>query len=66
MRLVVALVTFVCLTACSATPDQSSSEQALMRQDGWRQRQAELDAQAILEGMAQARNRALALARSGR
>jgi acyl carrier protein phosphodiesterase len=66
MRVAVVFVTFVGLAACSATPEQSPSEQALTRQDGWRQRQAELNAQAILEGMAQARNRAQALARSGR
>jgi acyl carrier protein phosphodiesterase len=66
MRFAVAFVTFVALAACSATPERSLSEQALTRQDDWRQRQADLDAQAILEGMAQARNRAQALARSGR
>jgi hypothetical protein len=54
------------LAGCSAVPAQSASEQALTRQDSWRSKQAELNAQAILAGMAQARQRALALARMGR
>ena len=37
-----------------------------MDQDGWRQQQAVLDAQAILEGMAQARLRAEQQARTAR
>jgi hypothetical protein len=37
-----------------------------MRQDGWRQRQAVLDAEAILEGMAQAQLRAKQQARMAR
>jgi hypothetical protein len=46
---------------------QSASEQELTtHSEGWRQRQAELDADAILAGMAQARYRAQALARMGR
>jgi hypothetical protein len=67
MRKVAAFVTYVCLAACSATPMQSASEQELTtHSEGWRQRQAELDADAILAGMAQARYRAQALARMGR
>ena len=56
----------ICLAACSDAPSQSASEQALMRQDGWRQRQAVLDAEAILEGMQQARLRAEMQARMAR
>jgi hypothetical protein len=37
-----------------------------MRQDGWRQQQSVLDAEAILEGMAQARLRAQQQARMAR
>jgi hypothetical protein len=66
MRIAAALVTYVCLSACSAMPTRSASEQALTSGYGWRQQQAELDAEAILEGMAQARHRAQALARMGR
>jgi hypothetical protein len=65
MRTAAALLTFACLSACSVAPPQPVSEQALVNQDGWRQQQAVLDAQAILEGMAQARNRAQQLARTG-
>ena len=66
MRIAAAFVTYMCLAGCSTTLTQSASEHVLTRQDGWRQQQAELDAQAILEGMAQARHRAQALARMGR
>jgi hypothetical protein len=66
MRIAVALATLVCLVACSATPMQSASEQELTHRDDLRQRQAELNADAILAGMAQARRRAQALARMGR
>jgi hypothetical protein len=66
MRIAVAILTFVCLAACSEVPTQSASEQALMRQDGWRQQQSLLDAAAILEGMAQARLRAEQQARMAR
>jgi outer membrane biogenesis lipoprotein LolB len=65
MRRVVALLTFACLSACSVT--QSQQEHALVnRDDEWRQKQAVLDAEAILQGMAQARYRAQELARSAR
>ena len=66
MRIAVACLTFVCLVACSEVSTQSASEQALMRQDGWRQKQAVLDAEAILEGMTQARLRAEQQARMAR
>jgi hypothetical protein len=66
MRIAAALLTIVCVAACSAAPTQSASEQAFMDQDSWRQQQAVLDAQAILEGMAQARLRAEQQARTAR
>jgi hypothetical protein len=66
MRIAAAFLTFVCLAACSAKSTPYASEQALTRQDGWRQQQAVLDAQAILDGMAQARHRAQELARTAR
>jgi hypothetical protein len=66
MRIAAVFLTYVCLAGCSPMPTQSASEQALTHQDGWGQQQAELDAQAILEGMAQARHRAQELARTGR
>ena len=65
MRLIAALLTFVSLAACGA--QQSQSEHALVRYDDeWRQRQAVLDAEAIMQGMAQARERAQNVARSAR
>lgn len=60
-----ALLFLVCLAGCSKTPTQS--EDALVRyNDEWRQRQAVLDAEAILQGMAQERSREEELARSTR
>jgi hypothetical protein len=64
MRLTAALLTLACLTACDGV--QTVSEHSQTRDDEWRQRQAELDAQAIMQGMAQARQRAEQLARTGR
>jgi hypothetical protein len=65
MRLIAALLTVAWLTACGAAPSQP--EQALLRfDDGWRQQQAILDADAILQGMAQARQRRQEVARSAR
>ncbi len=64
MRLVAVLITFACLGACSTTP--APSEQALVRDDMWRQKQAVLDAEAIMRGMTQAQEREAALARSAR
>ena len=59
MRIPAAVLIVLCLSACSSeAPTQSASEQALMRQDEWRQHQAVLDAEAIIEGMTQARLRA--------
>jgi hypothetical protein len=65
MRLLTAaLLTLACLVACGEV--QTVSEHSPARDDEWRQRQAELDAQAIMQGMAQARQRAEQLARTGR
>jgi hypothetical protein len=64
MRLTVALLTLACLATCNGV--QTVSERLPARDDEWRQRQAELDAQAIMQGMAQARQRAEQLARTGR
>jgi hypothetical protein len=66
MRIAAAFLTLVGVAACGVAPTQSASEQELIRQDGWRQQQAERDAQAILDGMAQARYRAQQLARTSR
>jgi hypothetical protein len=65
MRFVAALLTFVCLSACSVMPVQQESD-LMGRDDAWRQKQAVLDADAILQGMAQARERAQMLARTAR
>ena len=63
MHLIAALLTLACLSACSTS--QTNSEHALVRYDNeWRQRHAILDANAILEGMAQARQHQQELARS--
>ena len=64
MRLTAALLTLACLAACGGV--QTVSERSPARDDEWRQRQAELDAQAIMQGMAQARQRVEQLARTGR
>lgn len=64
MRPAAVLLTIVCLAACSASP--TWSEQGFLDQDEWRQKQAALDADAILRGMEQARQRAEALAGSAR
>jgi hypothetical protein len=48
MRLTAALLTLACLAACGGV--QTVSERSLARDDEWRQRQAELDAQAIRQG----------------
>jgi hypothetical protein len=58
MRIVAALMMITCLAACGGASTQSASEQELTVQGGWGQEQAVLDAQAILQGMAQARQRA--------
>jgi hypothetical protein len=55
------MLTLACLAACSGAQTVSQA-----RDDEWRQGQAELDAQAIMQGMAQARQRAEQLARTGR
>jgi cell division protein ZapA (FtsZ GTPase activity inhibitor) len=64
MRLPAALLILACLTTCDRV--QTVSEHSPARNDEWRQRQAELDAQAIMQGMTQARHRAEKLARTGR
>ena len=64
MRLTPVLLILACLAACDGM--QTMSEHRPARDDEWRQRQAELDAQAIMQGMAQARQRAEQLARTGR
>jgi hypothetical protein len=65
MRLIVGLLTIACLSACGAA--QTQSESSLVRYDDeWRQRQAVLDAEAIMQGMAQARQRAEQTARTQR
>ncbi len=65
MRLIAWLLILVGVTACGT--EQTQSEQALVRPDSeWRQRQAILDAEAILQGMAQARQRNQELARTAR
>jgi hypothetical protein len=65
IRLVAALITFGCLAACSTTP--SGSEAELVRHDeSWRKHQAQLDADAIMQGMQRARDQASQLARSSR
>ena len=64
MRLAAALLTLVWLAACGGVQDVS--EHSLARgDDEGRQRQVELNAQAIMQGMAQARQRAEQLARTG-
>jgi hypothetical protein len=65
MRLIAALLTVACLVACGMT--QTQSEHALLGYDDeWRQQQAVLDAEAIMQGMQQARERQEALARTAR
>ena len=65
MRPLLALLTIACLSACGM--QQSQSEHALVRyNDEWRQKQAALDAQAILQGMAQARHSRELMARTSR
>ena len=64
MRLLAAILTFACLGACSVSP--APSEQAFIQDGSWRQKQAVLDAEAIMQGMTQAQQREAALARSSR
>jgi hypothetical protein len=65
IRLTAALLILTCPTACSGV--RTVSEPSLARgDDEWRQRQAELDAQANMQGMTQARQRAQQLAHTGR
>ena len=65
MRMTALLLMLAVLAACGS--EQTQSEHALVRYDDeWRQRQAVLDAEAIMRGMAQARERYQELARSAR
>ena len=65
MRLLLACFTLASVSAC--TNQQSQSEHALVRYDDeWRQKQVILDTEAILQGMAQARQRQEQMARSAR
>jgi hypothetical protein len=64
MRSTAALLMILCLAACATST--TSTEQLLVGQDELRQRQAVLDADAIMRGMEQARQRAEALARTSR
>lgn len=65
MRLLLVCLALASTAACGA--QQSQSEHALVRYDDeWRQKQAILDAEAILRGMAQARQRQEQMARSAR
>jgi hypothetical protein len=62
MRAVTAIM-IVCLSACGTSP---APEQVWEEQGNWGGQQAQLDAQAIMAGMDQARIRAALLARMGR
>ena len=62
MRAVTVLI-IVCLSACGTSP---APKQAWDEQDNRGGQQAQLDAQAIMAGMDQARIRAALLARMGR
>ena len=65
MRLLLACFSLASIAACAA--EQSQSEHALAQyNDEWRQKQVVLDAEAILKGMAQARQRQELVARSAR
>ena len=62
-QLAVTALMIVCLSACGTSP---APEQAWDEQDNRGGQQAQLDAQAIMVGMEQARIRAALLARTGR
>jgi hypothetical protein len=65
MRLIAWLLILVGVAACGT--EQTQSEQVLVRPDNeMRQRQVILDTEAILQGMAQARQRSQELARTAR
>jgi hypothetical protein len=65
MRWLLAFLTVACLSACGT--QQSPSEHELVRYDDeWRQKQAALDVEAILQGMAQARQSREQMARTAR
>ena len=64
MRLALALVVAFIVAACAI--QQSSSELGFLRSDGARSAQAALDAEAILQGMAHARDTNERVARDNR
>ena len=64
IRLTATLLSLACMAASSGA--QTVTEPSLARYDAWRQGQVELDTQAIMQGMAQARQRAEQLAHTGR
>jgi hypothetical protein len=61
MRLAIAVVVASIVAACAV--QQTLSERSFVRDDGARSAQAVLDADAILQGMAQARDSSQRLAR---
>ncbi len=65
MRFAAALLIFACLSACSMMAAQQD-QPFISQDDAARQQQAVMDANAILQGMAQARQNAQELARSTR
>jgi hypothetical protein len=64
MRLALALVVAIIVAACAIV--QSGAEHGFVRSDSARSAQAALDAEAILQGIAQARNANEQLARDNR
>ena len=63
MRVVAAVFVFACLSACGLNPAGSDSPSSSA---AWRQHQATLDADAIMQGMARARGQSSEVARSAR
>lgn len=62
MRFIVALLALLCLGACSSSMP-STSERGFVDQASWQHQQAILDANAILQGMNQARAQTEAFAK---
>jgi hypothetical protein len=65
MRLV-ALMILACVAACAGLSDQSQQASLVRYDHDWRQHQATLDAQAIMQGMAQEKSRQEEVARISR
>ncbi len=61
MRLILAVVVTSIVAACASA--QSGSQRVFVRSDGAREAQAALDADAIMQGMAQAREASQQVAR---